>query len=196
MKLYYVPGACSLATHIALIEMGASYRLVAVGRDKRTDDGRDFATINPKGYVPALELDDGSVLTESPVILNFLADRFGALLQPEGLARWRTLEAIAFMASELHGSFKLFFYPDTTPAEKDKAARALVRRFGTLADQIADQRFLGGNEMTIADPYLFVMLTWATLHGIEVPQRLHDYAGRMRQIPSVARALAEEGLSA
>jgi len=196
--LYYVPGACSLADHIALIEARIAHKLVKlvfVDGIKRTDDGRDFLSINPKGYVPALELDDGTVLTENLAILAYIAHRGGLLLPADGIARWRALEATSFMTTELHSNFKPFFYPDATQMEKDKARRFLVKHFATLATQLGDHPFLTGDQMTIADPYLFVMLRWATSFGIEVPDRLTTYHARLTQVPSFARALAEEGLA-
>ncbi len=195
MNLYGAPGACSQASHIALIEVGMPYRLVNVGRDKQTDDGRDFKTINPKGYTPALELDDGTILTESVAILAYIADKSGKLLAKDGLDRWRALEATAFMTTELHGNFRPFFHPDTTEAEKNKAGKMLVMRFATIAEQLGDKKFLVGEQMTIADAYLFVMLAWAAMMGIAVPERLGAFAARMKSVPSVAKALAVEGLA-
>lgn len=198
MILYQVPGACSLADHIALIEAGLPYELVGVvgsREQKRTSDGRDFLSVNPKGYVPVLQLDDGTVLTENLAILAYIGDARGSLLPKEGLPRWRVLEAVSFMTTELHGNFKPFFYPDATPAEKDRARHQLVRRFGTLSEQLGERAFLVGDGMTIADAYLFVMVMWAGMHGIELPSNLSGYFARMKQAPSVAKALAEEGLA-
>jgi len=195
MILYYAPGGCSQAAHIALIETGTPYKLVKVGRDKQTDDGRDFKAINPKGYTPALELDDGTILTESVAILTYIADASGKLLAKDGLDRWRALEATAFMTTEIHGNFRPFFYQDATEAEKSKAGKMLVIRFATLADQLADKKFLVGKLMTIADAYLFVMLTWAAMMGVEVSEPLSAYAVRLKSVPSIAKALAEEGLA-
>lgn len=196
MKLFYVPGACSLANHIALIEAGLAYELVPIDRQKRTTpDGRDFSTINPKGYVPTLELDDGTVLTENLAILAFIADRAGSLLPKQGLPHFRVLEATAFMTSEIHGNFKPFFYPDASQEEKDRARKKLIKHFGTLAEQLGDRAFLVGDHLTIADTYLFVMLRWAAHHGIEVPSLFEGYSARLKQLPSVARALTEEGLA-
>lgn len=194
MILFYVPGACSLANHIALIEARIPYQLVTLDRDRRTSDGRDFRAINRKGYVPALELDDGTVLTENLAILAWTANEGGTLLPATGLDRWRALEATSFMTTELHGNFKPFFYPDSTDGEKAKARANLVRHFATLSDQLGERAFLLGERMTIADPYLFVMLMWAANHGIDVPARLAAYRDRMKTLPSVAQALAEEGL--
>ncbi len=104
------------------------------------------------------------------------------------------LEATAFMTSEIHGNFKPFFYQDSAQAEKDRARQKLIKHFATLAAQLGDQAFLVGNRMTIADAYLFVMLQWAAHHQIQVPSLFEPYLARMKQLPSVARALAEEGL--
>ena len=195
MILYYAPGGCSLADHIALIEAGLPYKLVRVDRGKRTEDGRDFRTINPKGYLPALELDDGIILTENLAILAYIAHQAGALLSEEGVDRWRALEATSFMTTEFHGNFRPFFHHDATQAERAKARQLLVKHFATIAEQLGDRPFLVGDRMTIADPYLVVMLMWAGKNEIEVPERLTSYLAQMTKMPSVARALTDEGLS-
>lgn len=195
MLLYLYPGACSLADHIALIETKLPYRLATIDRDKRTADGRDFLSINPRGFVPALELDDGTVLTENLAILTYLAQTSGRLLAEAGIDRWRALEATSFIATEIHGNFKPLFRPDSSEPEKDKARRELVKHFTTLDDQLGEKPFLLGDRMTIADPYLFVWLRWASKMGIDLPTRLSAYLTRMRELPSVARALAEEGIA-
>jgi glutathione S-transferase len=199
MKLFYVPGACSLADHIALLEVGLPFELVRVERslatDKQTSDGRAFRSVNPKGYVPALELDDGSVLTENLALLVWIAEQRGSLLPSDGLARARVLEALAFMTSEVHGNFKPLFFPDASAAEKDRGRANLARHFAMLAEQLGDRAFLVGDTMTIADAYLFVMGTWCALHGLVAPERIVRYVARMREVPSVARALAAEGLA-
>lgn len=192
MKLYYSPGACSLADHIALIETGLPYALVAVDLQKRTDDGRDFRSINPKGYVPALEFDDGSLLTENVAILTWIAEQGGSLLPKTGLTRWRALEAAVFMATEIHRGLRPFFLRDAAEAETSRPQ--LVRNFGILSNQLADAPFLIGAEMTIADPYLFWALKWATKFEIALPELLHAYYARLTTRPSVVRALAEEGI--
>ena len=195
MILYYAPGGCSLADHIALIEAGLPYKLVKVGRDKRIEDGRDFMTINPKGYLPVLELNDGTFLTENLAILAYIAHQAGALLPADGLGRWRALEATSFMTTEFHGNFRPFFHHDATDAERARARRMLVKHFAAIAEQLGDSPFLVGDRMTIADPYLVVMLMWAGKNEIEVPDRLTGYLAQMKKMPSVARALADEGLS-
>lgn len=195
MILYHHAGACSLATHIALIEAGMSHKLVSVDREKQTDDGRDFKTINPKGFIPALELDDGTVLTENLAILAYIAHEGNALLPKDGLDRWRALEATTFMTTEIHGNFKPFFNPAATDAEKDKARMLLNKHFASIDEQLGDKKFLVSDQMTIADPYLFVMLLWADNSGIMVSERLKAYFAQLKQAPSVAQALAEEGLA-
>ncbi|MGY3529651.1 MULTISPECIES: glutathione S-transferase N-terminal domain-containing protein [Bradyrhizobium] len=194
MILYYAPGACSLADHIALIETRLPYKLISINRDKRTEDGRDYLTVNPKGYVPALELDDGTVLTENLAILAYIAHRSEALLPEDGLTRWRALEAISFMATEIHGGLRPFFKNLPTP-EKERARNLLIKHFAVLAQQLGDKAFLLGDRMTIPDPYLFWALKWAPVHGIEVPERLQAYFARMKSLPSVEQALVEEGLA-
>ncbi|OPA87635.1 glutathione S-transferase [Pseudomonas fluorescens] len=193
MILYYFPGGCSQACHIALIEGGLPHQLVKVGRERRTEDGQDFNLINGKGYTPALELDDGTVLTEGLAILVFIAEQSGQLLAKEGLARWRALEATAFMSTEIHRNF-IPLFRGGSEQEKAQAAQTLLMRFGTLSEQLGEREFLVGAQMTIADCYLFIMLCWAARMGVAVPARLDGYLTRMKQIPSVAKALVAEGL--
>ena len=194
MNLYYAPGACSLADHIALIEAGLPFRLTSIDRAKRTEDGRDFLTINPRGYVPALELDDGIVLTENLAILAYIAHRSDVFSARDDMTPWRALEAISFMSTEIHGNLVPFF-KNLSAEEKERARLALVKHFASIADQLGDQPFLLGERITIADPYLFWVLRSAPISGIELPERLQDYFARMSKLPSVAKALAEEGLT-
>ena len=194
MILYYAPGACSQASHIALNAAGISHRLVKVDRERRTDHGRDFNLINNKGYTPALDLGDGTILTENLAILAYIAAHSGKLMPKEGLAHWRVLEALAFMTTEIHRGFMPFFRGGTDE-EKAQAAETLALRFGTLDDQMGDQPFLLGEQMTIADCYLFVMLSWAVMMGVAVPSRLTAYLARMKDVPAVAKTLAAEGLA-
>lgn len=194
MKLYFSPGACSLADHIALIEAGLAFDLVKVDlKAKRTADG-DYLTINPKGYVPALALDDGEVLTENIAVLAYIADRSGKLMPSAGIARWRVLEATAFISSELHKNFKPFFSPDSGDSAKRAAQDLLGKRFALLGAQLGRGDFLVGEEISIADCYLFVMLGWAREKaGVDLPANLIAYHDRMKQRPSVAKAVAAEG---
>lgn len=196
MKLFYAPGACSLADHIALAEGGRPYSLVKVDlRTKRTEDGQDFATINPKGYVPVLELTDGNRLTENLAILSYIAKETGTLQPADGPDHWKVLEATAFITTELHKGFKPFFTPGASQEQKDEAAAALGKRFATVADMLADRDFVVGDAVSIADCYLFVMLLWARKNDVAVPDRLGPYFDRLKARPAFARALAEEGLA-
>jgi glutathione S-transferase len=156
---------------------------------------RRAASRQAKGYLPALQLDDGTVLTENLAVLAYIAHRAGALLPEDGINRWRALEAVSFMTTEFHTNFRPFFHHDATQAERAKARQSLVKHFATIAEQLGDRPFLVGDRMTIADPYLVVMLMWAGKIEIEVPERLNGYLAQMKKQPSVARALADEGLS-
>lgn len=193
MNLFYYPGACSLADHIALIEAGVAYRLTSIRHDKMTEDGRDFLSINPKGYIPTLELEDGAILTENQVILAYIAETSGKLLPGDGILRWRALEALAFMSSEIHSRYQPFFRNFPEP-EKERAREKLAQAFAILAGQMGDKTFLVSDEMTIADCYLFWVLTVAPRSGVELPEALGRFLAHMRTLPSVTRALAEEGL--
>lgn len=196
MKLYYHAGACSLADHIALAEAGLPYELVSVDlKAKTTEDGRDYRAINPKGYVPALELDDGEVLTENVAVLGYIAHEAGRLMPEHGLPHWRVLETTAFISTELHKNFKPFFNPASSQAEKDEAAKMLTGRFAILDRQLGERPFLLGEEMTVADAYLFVMLMWARNNKLDLPGGLGAYFERLRARPSVMKALQEEGLA-
>lgn len=194
MILYYAPGGCSQACHIALIEAGMPHRIVKTGRDRRTEDGQDFNLINAKGYTPALDLGDGTILTEGLVILTYIAETSGKLLAGSGLARWRALEATAFMCTEIHRHFVPFFRRGTAQ-EKEQSAQTLLMRFGTISSQLGDKPFLVGEHMTIADCYLFVMLSWAVMMGVALPGQLGDHLARMKDLPSVRKTLSEEGLT-
>ena len=196
MKLYYAPGACSLADHIAIEETGLAADYVKVDlKAKTTATGEDFRKINPKGYVPALALDDGETLTENIAVLLYIAAQSGKLLPAEDMPRWRVIETTAFISTELHKSFKPFFKPNASDADKDEAKTVLADRFQRMADRLGDRAFIVGEEMSIADCYLFVMLLWAIgKFGLEVPAHLADYFDRLKQRPAIVRALAAEGL--
>ena len=194
MNLFYYPAACSIADHVALIEAGLPYKLLSIDREKKTEDGRDFLSINPKGYIPTLELNDGTILTENQVILAYIAEQSGKLLPNDRILRWRAFEVLAFMSSEIHASYNPFFR-DFPELEKDRAREKLKKAFGILADQMGDKAFLVSNEMTIADCYLFWVLMVAPRSGVELPENLRNCLDRMKAMPSVIQALEEEGLS-
>ncbi len=195
MKLFHSPGACSLADHIALIESGLPFEAETVDlRTRRTASGADFTAINPKGYVPALVLDDGEVLTENIAILSFIAATTGKLGPVDGIAQWRVLETLAFISTELHKNYKPFFSPGATDAAKAQARDTLVQRLALVEAQLGERGFIVGDMLSGADCYLFVMLLWAAKVGVPVPPRLAAYAERLGALPSFARALADEGL--
>ena len=191
MKLYFSPGACSLADHIALLEVGAKFETEAVDiRTKRTASGEDFRTINPKGYVPALVLDDCEVLTENIAVLDWIAEQYPQLRRNGSLSRTRQLEMLAFISTEIHRAFKPLWHAGAE-AEK-QAARDTVA--GLLAFTAARMQgdYLFGRELGVADCYLFVMLRWAGKFGIAVPDALLRLQRRMEQRPAVQAALARE----
>ena len=191
MKLYLSPGACSLADHIALHEAGVDFERVYVDlKTKRTDDGRDYSQINPKGYVPALEFDNGHVLTENIAILT-VAGRKAPNLIPEGeFGDIRLLEMLAYISTEIHKGFKPFF-AGGTDAEKAKAGEQLAKRFGYLAKGLKGD-YLFGSRFTVADAYLFTMLTWAKANGLALPEPLPAYFERVKARPAVREALEHE----
>lgn len=195
MILYFSPGACSLADHIALHEAKLPFDRVKVDlKSHTTEDGRDFTKINPKGYVPALGLDGGDLLTENVAILSWIADRAPGLAPRGELGRYRLLETLAFISTEIHKAFKPFFAPGVADADKAKAAEAIGGRLRLIAGQMDGDGYLFGQEAGVADAYLFVMLMWAKKNGVTIPQSLTAYFDRMKGRPAVQLALEEEGL--
>ena len=196
MKLYYSPGACSLHPHIALREAGIPIELERVDlRAHKLHDGTDFYTINPKGYVPALRLDDGSLLTEGAVIDQYIAD-----LHPEkklapaaGTAeRYHLMEWLNFIASEIHKSFTPLFGNDEAAKEAPRAR--LAKRFDFVQQSLGARPYLTGDTFTVADAYLFNMLRWTTFTGIDLGKwpGLKAFFERVEQRPAVQAALAAE----
>jgi len=193
MKLYYSPGACSLASHIVLHEAKLESNLVRVDlKSKQTEAGDDFRKINPKGYVPALELDDGDLLTENIAILQYLASLRPELLPQTGKPKWHALETLAFVSTELHKAFKPLFDPTSSQELKQKAKDLLAQRLQLLAPLLEQRKFIVGEQFTVVDAYLFVMLTWARKQGVTVPAELERYADALGERPSVKEALAME----
>jgi glutathione S-transferase len=193
--LYYSPGACSLADHIALHEAGLGFERVRVDlKSHRTEDGRDYTQVNPKGYVPALSLDGGEMLTENIAILAWIADQAPQLAPRGKLGRYRLLEALAFISTEVHKSFKPFFTPGATDADKAAAGQRIEQRLGLLAEQLK-AGYLFGTEPTVADAYLFVMLTWASRNALSLAEPLTAFVERMKARPAVQLALRHEGLA-
>ncbi|MDQ0741995.1 glutathione transferase GstA [Pseudomonas sp. W4I3] len=198
MKLYFSPNACSLAPHIVLLELALPFELIRVDNQaKTTADGKDFLQINPKGYVAALQLDNGQVLTEASAILQYLAD-----LQPDAhLApangsweRVRLQEWLNFIATEMHGGLAVFFNPAIQGEVRAMFLTTLFKRFAVLVRTLEQQDYLLGARYSVADAYLFVVLRWAAVHGIELTQwpALVAFEQRMGERPAVIAALAAE----
>ncbi len=199
MKLYYAPGACSLAAHIALIETGLPHELVKVDlKQHRTADGHDYYALNPKGYVPLLVLDDGTHLTEAGVVLQYIADRKAGTLAPLAgtLERYHLMEWLNFIATELHKGFGPLWNASTPEATKEHARTQLGKRFAFVEQALAKHPYLAGNEFTVADAYLFVVTNWTDMLGVDTAPypALRAFMQRMRSRPAVLQALREEGL--
>ena len=198
MKLYYSPGACSLSPHIALCEAGLDADTERVDlRAKKTASGADYRTVNPKGQVPALQMDDGTVLTEGPAVVQYIADQAPSRkLAPAAgtLERYRLMELLNFVSTELHKGFSPLFKPDTPDDYKPIVRKNLSERFGLVAGMLGDKPYLMGETFTVADGYLFVMLTWAKKMGVDLGQwpALGGYFDRVSARPAVQQALAAE----
>ncbi|MGU9849655.1 glutathione transferase GstA [Pseudomonas koreensis] len=195
MKLYYAPQACSLAPHIVLRELKLPFVLIRVdNRSKRTASGEDFLAINLKGYVAALQLDNGAVLTEGPVILQYLADlqpQSGLAPAPGSFERLRLQEWLNFISSEIHGGLGALF-DERLPVEVIK--EKLFRRFSVLVAVLEQQEYLLPSGFSVADALLFVVLRWAGLFDIDLAQwpALARFQARIEQRPTVVAALAAE----
>jgi glutathione S-transferase len=200
MKLYFSPGACSMASHIALLEAGLPFATESVDLVKKlTATGADFRAINPKGYVPALALDHGVVLTEGPAILQYIADQApDARLMPAPgtLERYRVLEWLNFITAEVHKSFTPLFTPGASEELKNTARANLSTRFGYVARMLEGRTYLIGAQYTVADAYLFTIASWAGHVGIDLSAwpLLQAYLGRVAERPAVQQALRDEGL--
>lgn len=200
MQLYYTPGACSLAPHIALREAGLSFGLKKVDiHTKRIEGGGDFTQVSSKGYVPALELSSGEILTEAPVILQYIADQkpdSGLAPKPGSIERYRVEEWLSFTSSEIHKSFTPLFIPTAGAQWKAGASGMLARRFDWLNTQLTGRTHLQGESFTVADAYLFVTLSWTGHVGIELGKwpALAAYVERIGRRPKVIEALRAEGL--
>ncbi len=201
MKLYYKTGACSLASRITLHEIGLPYEAVKVDTASGRDEtGADYAEINENGYVPALALDDGEILTENVAILQYLAEshpKAGIGTENAPLPRARLTEALSFINSELHKSFGSLFRP-MAPEARDKALATLNRRLESVEGQLGDGRpYLLGERFTVADAYLFVVLNWSIPLKIDLSSypKIQAYRARVGARPAVQAALKAEGLA-
>jgi glutathione S-transferase len=201
MKLYHSPGACSQAPHIVLREIGIEFDPVRVDlRTKTLESGQDYRAINPKGAVPALELDDGQVLTENGVVLQYLAD-----LAPEAglipafgtIERYRLLEWLNYIATELHKGFGPLFNPASSAETRSATLDQIGKKFDYVQERLGQGPFLTGAAFSIADAYLFVILGWTHMHHIDLSRwpELAAYRARIAARPAVKATLRAEGLA-
>ena len=191
MKLYYAPGACSLASRISLHEAGLAADFERVDlKAKVTEHGQDYNAINPAGSVPMLMLDDGTRITENVAVLDLLAERAPALGPDGPLARTRLIEMLSYLSTELHIAFKPFWHA-AGEADKARAGEAVAKRLECIESRMLGP-YLFGARFTVADSYLFVMLRWAKGFGLTLSPRLLGYFERIAERGSVRRALAEE----
>jgi glutathione S-transferase len=200
MKLYYSPGACSLSPHIVANEAGLAIDLEKVNlAEHKTESGQDYMAVNPKGYVPALRLDDGSVLTEGPAIVQYLADQKPASgLAPAAgtIDRYRLQEWLNFIGTELHKSFSPLFNKASSDDVKNTAKTSINKRLGYLNDQLASRQYLMGGNFTVADAYAFTIVNWTNFVGIDLKPypNVGAYMGRVAARPKVQETLKAEGL--
>lgn len=201
MKLYYVPGVCSLAAHIALRESGLPFTLDKMDRDTRvTEAGENYLLANPKGSVPALRLDNGEVLTEVGVILQYIADQApqsGLAPAAGSMERYRLMEWLNYIATEVHKQFSPFFNPKLPPEWRDNQLGVLAKRFDYLTQRLGQQPYLMGERFTVADAYLFVVLRWCARLKIDLGTWpvLAEYQARITARPATQAALKAEGLA-
>jgi glutathione S-transferase len=200
MKLYYSPGACSLAPHIVAHELGIPLDLAKVDtKTQKVDGGDDYSAINPKGYVPTLQLDDGQLLTEGPVISQYLADRrpeAGLVPAPGTMERYRLLEILGFLNSEIHANCGPLFNPQLPAESRQDRIQRLQKRYKVVERELTGRDYLLGSAFTVADAYLFVLTTWATVLKIDLspyPNTL-AFQKRVAARPAVQAALRAEGL--
>jgi glutathione S-transferase len=200
MKLYFSPGACSLSPHIVLLEAGLPFTLEKVDlKTKKTAAGIDFLTINSKGSVPALQLDDGRVLTEGPAIVQYLADQKpqSGLAAPAGtFERYQLMEMLNYISSELHKSYSALFNPKISADWKASTLQNLDKKFAWLSSRLGNKSYLLGDSFTVADAYLFTILRWSGHVGVDLAPWpvLTAYQSRIAQRPKVEQALRDEGL--
>ncbi|CNF59868.1 glutathione transferase GstA [Yersinia intermedia] len=198
MKLFYKPGACSLSPHIVLREAGLDFSIESVDlATKITETGEDYLSINPKGQVPALVLDDGSLLTEGVAIVQYLADLVPDrhLIAPSGtLSRYHAIEWLNFVATELHKGFSPLFNPKTPDEYKVIARERLDKQFSYVDSVLAQHDYLLGKKFSVADAYLFTVTRWANALKLDITQRsnLDKYMARVAERPAVKAALAAE----
>ncbi len=199
MKLYYTPGACSLSVHIALREAGIPADLVKVDlASHKTEDDRDFSTLNPYGYVPALELDDGEVLTEGTALVQYVADRnpAAALAPANGtLQRYRLQAALGFINSELHKTLGALFNPALVGDARAATIQRAETRLGQLSEQMKGKDWVANNQYSVADGYLFTVMNWLKFFDLDLARwpLLAAHSARVVARPAVQAALKAEG---
>lgn len=200
MKLYYAPGACSLSPHIVSCEAGLDLELERTDLvQKKTESGQDFWSVNPKGQVPVLEIEDGQKLTEGAAIVQYLGDRkpgSGLLPEVNTIDRYRVQEWLSFVGSELHKTFGPLFRPSTPEEFKTQSKEALSKRIAWLDKELAGKQYLMGNNFTVADAYLFTVLRWSPRVGLDLSKSANvmAYIDRVTARPKVQEALKAEGL--
>jgi glutathione S-transferase len=201
LKLYYSPGACSTASHIVLEESGLPYQAVRVDlKDKVTADGTDYNTVNPKGYVPAVQLDDGQVICENTALLPYLGElnpKSGLLPAAGSMDNYRVREWTGYISIELHKNLSPLFRPNTPEATVQAQHQVLKRRFGYVNDKLGQGPYLTGNAFTVADAYLFVVLSWfprLKMDRSEYPN-LQAFYDRVRARPAVQKVATQQGLT-
>ena len=200
MRLYFSPGACSLAPHIILRELGGHFDLDLVDlKAKKTAEDQDFYAVNPKGYVPVLQLDDHQILTEGPAIMQYLADRApekGLVPPPGTMARYRLVETMNFISAEIHKTFSPLFDDDTPEETRQACLDKLAKRVAIMAAQLENSPYLLGENFSIVDAYLFTVLSWSRYVKFDLERWpvVVAYLARVAQRPSVHEAMAAEGL--
>lgn len=200
MKLYYSPGACSLSPHIALHEAGLAFTpVLASTKSHKLQDGTDYYGINPLGYVPLLELDNGERLREGPAIVQYIADQVpDKKLAPAhgSMERYRLQEWLTFIGTEIHKGFSPLFNPAMPEGAKAIARSKLLERLTWVDGQLASQQYLMGNQFTVADGYLFTVTNWAPMVGVDITGLAHlaAYRARVGARPAVQAAMKAEGL--
>jgi len=200
MKLYYSPGACSMAPHIVAREAGHKIEIEKVDIPaKKTAGGEDYWAINPKGYVPALKMDNGQVLTEVGVIIQYLADQkpeSGLTAKMGTMERYRQMEAVNFAATEIHKQLGALFNPKMTPEMKEVQLGTVERRFNALEKLLAGKQYITGEKYTVADAYLFTVLNWTKGLKIELDKwpNIKNFVARVAARPAVQETMKTEGL--
>lgn len=200
MKLYYAPGTCALAAHIIARETNTPITLVKTDiRSKTYEGGGDFTKINPLGYVPALQLDNGTILTEGPAVLQYIADKSGSQTVSPAAGSddyYRMLGWLGFVSSEMHGPFGTLFNPNMPDGAKELAKTRIASRLKVLDEHLASNEYLVGKKFTLPDAYAFAVLGWAPMMKIDLSgyPNVQAYAARISARPAVKTAMSEEGL--